>query len=120
VRIPGDWLEFRRSDRELVGWLRPLDEGWVPVDLLGRDAAPAPLDLDRAEALLDERGLSFLAERWLLDHDGTTSQVRIAEVSPDRVVVLLDDFGLASAVIPGREPVRWTLPWPAPETLRLR
>jgi hypothetical protein len=122
VIIPDDWLEFRRpSDRECIGWLRPAGDDWIPVDLLGRDASDRPLDLDAAESALDGLGLGFLAERWELEHDtGRVDAVRIVEASPDRIVVALDDYGSASAVIPGREPVRWTLPWPAPAGLRLR
>jgi hypothetical protein len=118
--VPADWLEFRRSDRELVGWLRPDGEGWRPVDLLGRDAAPVPLELERAESVLDERGIGFLAERWSLDLDGVAVPVRLTEVSVDRIVVTDDAFGSAAAVLPGRRRATWTLPWPAPETLRLR
>jgi hypothetical protein len=121
VIVPSDWLEYRRpGDRERIGWLRPHDDAWIPVDLLGRDIAE-PLDLDDAESRLDALGLSHLAERWSLDRGaGTVEPVRIVEVSTERVVVTPDDFGSASAVIPGRNPQYWTLPWPAPEALRLR
>jgi hypothetical protein len=120
VTVPVDWLEFRRSDRELVGWLRPEGDGWVPVDLLGRDVAPDALDLDSAEAVLDELGIGFLAERWSLEHDGRTLAVRISEVSTEEIVVLDDEYGSAAAVAPGRRRATWTLPWPAPATLRRR
>ncbi|GAA4158981.1 hypothetical protein GCM10022286_12670 [Gryllotalpicola daejeonensis] len=120
MTVPADWLEFRRSDRELVGWLRPEGEGWVPVDLLGRDAAAAPLDLDRAEAALDELGIGFLADRWEIDRDGGWAAVRISEVSADGIVVEDDEYGSASAVMPGRRRAVWHLPWPAPPTLRRR
>ncbi|GAA4185082.1 hypothetical protein GCM10022288_06600 [Gryllotalpicola kribbensis] len=120
MSVPADWLEFRRSDRELVGWLRPDGEGWMPVDLLGRDAAPAALDLDRAEGVLDELGIGFLAERWSLERDGVAVPVRLSEVSVDAIVVVDDAYGSAAVVAPGRRRATWTLPWPAPATLRRR
>ena len=51
------------------------------------------MDLDEAEATLDEVGLRLLAEDWLLqEEDGQTGEttwarVRIREVHRDRVVV---------------------------------
>lgn len=120
MTVPSDWLEFRRSDRELIGWLRPEGDGWVPVDILGRDAATVPLDLERAEGVLDELGIGFLAERWSLDLDGLAVPVRLSEVSVDAIVVVDDAYGSAAAVVPGRRRATWTLPWPAPDTLRRR
>lgn len=117
MRVPSDWIEFRRSsDRERVGWLRPDGDDWVPVDILGRDLSGGARDFDRAERDLEDLGLSHLAERWQLDGD----PVRIVEVSPDRIIVMRDDWGSASAVIPGMERGERVLPWPAPEGLQLR
>ena len=50
------------------------------------------MDLDEAEATLDEVGLRLLAEDWLLQEDesaggATWTRVRIREVHRDRVVV---------------------------------
>jgi hypothetical protein len=120
MAVPVEWVEVRRSDRELVGWLRPAGDDWVPVDLLGRDVSASSLGFARAETVLEERGLGFLAERWSLTVDDGEVAVRLSEVSTSRIIAVLDDYGSASAVTPGREPVRWVLPWPAPDELRLR
>ena len=112
--LPNDWIEHRRAaDRELVGWLRPAGEGFVAIDRLGREVTGV-VDWVTAEEALDERGLRWLADLWQLGHDdGTTTRVRIVEVSHERVVVKRDDFGAVDA-----EMRTWTLPFPAPETLR--
>lgn len=113
MSAPADWTPHRRGDGELVGWIRPEGELWVPVDLLGREVGPASEWLDAEEAL-DERGLGWLAGVWLLERgEGTPIRVRIAEVSTDGVAVDTDTFGAIDAPY---ERVR--LPWPAPATLR--
>ena len=118
---PDDWIEVRRStDRERVGWLRAEGDEWMPIDILGRDLPDGPRDWDRAERALDDLGLSFLAERWELDTPDGPIPVRIVEVSDERIVVIRDDFGAASAIIPGMARDERVLPWPAPEGLRLR
>ncbi|MCC2315570.1 hypothetical protein [Cellulomonas xiejunii] len=108
------WVEHRRSgDREVLGWVRPSGDGFVAVDRLGRDVT-GPVDWTDAEDALDERGLHWLADLWQLTReDGTVLRVRIAEVSPERVVVCVDDKGEAaiSAV------ARHELPFPAPASL---
>lgn len=45
--------------------------------------------------------------------DGATTRVRLVEVSPDRVVVKLDDFGDVSVT-----QQTWTLPFPPGDALR--
>lgn len=112
--LPEDWIEHRRDgDRELLGWIRPLDGDWVPVDRLGRTLT-TPVDWLDAEAALEARGLRWLSDLWQLTHDdGTVTRVRFAEVSSDRVVVVEDHLG---AAVPGAR--TWTLPFPAPNTLR--
>ncbi len=112
--LPQDWIEHRRpGDRELVGWVRPEDEGFVAVDRLGHDVTGI-VDWHDAEQALEERGLHWLADLWQLAlDDGRTVRVRMVEVSPERVVVKLDDFGDLRA-----ELRTWTLPFPAPATLR--
>lgn len=112
--LPEDWIEHRRADdRELLGWIRPLDGDWVPVDRLGRNLT-SPVDWIDAEAALEDHGLRWLSDLWQLTlDDGTVARVRLAEVSPDRVVVVEDVFG--AAVAGARS---WTLPFPAPDALR--
>lgn len=116
-----DWTPHRRDDGELVGWIVPSGDEWVPVDLFGR-AVSRPLDWLDAEAALEERGIRFLADVWMLERDGATPlRVRIVEVTPDRagvpgrVVVQTDDFGAIDAPV-----TRFELPWPAPVELRPR
>jgi hypothetical protein len=116
--LPADWTPHRRDDGELVGWIRPADdvgERWVPIDVLGREAAGA-LDWLDAEAALEERGIAWLGEVWMLEReDAVPLRVRLVEVNPDRVVVQTDDFGAIDAPVE-----RFVLPWPAPATLRER
>jgi len=119
--IPETWTPHRRDDGELVGWIRPDGDEWVAIDLLGRPAS-ASVDWLEAEATLEERGLAWLGEVWMLeraDHDPV--RVRLVEVTPGaageagRVVVHTDDFGDINAPVE-----RFELPWPAPGVLRLR
>jgi len=107
------WIEHRRADGERVGWMRPEGAGFVPVDLLGRDRADA-LDWLAAEELLDELGIGYLAEPYLLERaDAAPLRVRIVEVSPHGIRVKLDDFG---AIDGPRQ--YFELGWPMPPELR--
>lgn len=112
--LPAEWIAHRRpGDRELVGWLRPDGEGFVAIDRLGREVTGV-VDWTDGEQALEEHGLRWLADLWELEHDdGTTSRVRLVEVTPDRVVVKRDDFGAVGAA-----QVTWTLPFPPPTALR--
>lgn len=128
--IPADWTPHRRDDGELVGWIRPEGEHWVPVDLLGRPAS-GPVDWLDAEVALEERGLSWLADIWMLERDEPADsaepaysaplRVKLVEVTPGRVgepghiIVQTDDFGAIDVPVQ-----RIELPWPAPPTLRPR
>jgi hypothetical protein len=114
--VPATWLERRRaSDRERVGWLREEGDGWVAVDLLGRDVTE-PVARDRAETVLDELGIGYLADKWeLVLDDATVEPVRLVEVTPDRIVVKTEDYGAIEAPVVVRE-----LPWPVPPALRPR
>jgi hypothetical protein len=105
----------RPDDREVLGWLRPEGDDWVPVSLLGRDLT-GPLDWTAAEEALEDAGLTWLADVWTLEQDGDRPlRVRLVEVTPERVVVQTDDFGAVDAVVE-----RHVLPWPAPPRLRPR
>lgn len=115
--LPSDWIEHRRGDGELVGWMVADGEGFRVHDLLGRELTGEPIDWLEAEELLDDLGIGYLAERWTLRlPDGTRRPVRIAEASPRGVTVVADEFGAASAV--GADLDRYRLPFPAPAELQ--
>jgi hypothetical protein len=111
---PETWIEHRRpGDRERLGWIRPEGEGFVAVDALGRDLTGA-VDWLSAEEALEERGLHWLADLWQLElADGGIERVRIVEVTPEHVVVKVDDFGAVDVVTRS-----YTLAFPAPDALR--
>ena len=110
-----DWIEHRRGDGERVGWMRPQGDGFVAVDLLGRDVTDEVDWLD-AEETLDALGIAYLAEPYLMDRlDAGPLRVRIVEVSPAGIRVKEDDFGDMSG--PARP--RFDLPWPIPRELRI-
>ena len=107
-----DFIEHRRADGELVGWLRPEGEGFVPIDLLGRELG-GPVDWLDGEELLEERGIRYLADPYVLRlDDGTELRVRLTEVSTRRIVVKQDDFGDITATLRAYE-----LAWPMPAEL---
>lgn len=114
--IPADWIPHTRGgDGEILGWIRMEGDDFVPVDRLGRDVGHA-VAWDEAEETLERLGLSWLAEPWMLDLDGSgPRQVRIVEVRPDAVLVKQEDYGDI-----GFSPERRTLPFPAPEALVMR
>lgn len=108
-----DWIEHRRGDGELVGWMRPSGEGFVVVDLLGRDIS-GELDWLAAEELLDATGIGYLADPFELRlDDGSWMRVRITEVSGETVRVKRDDFG--DITVPLRE---WEVAFPPGDELR--
>lgn len=117
--LPADWIPHRRTDGELLGWIRPEGERWVAVDVLGRVASDAVEWLE-AEDALEAVGLAWLADAWMLEGESDEPlRVRFVEVTPPaadagRIVVKVDDFGDMQ-----RPPAeRFTLPWPAPARLR--
>ena len=109
-----DWIEHRRAqDGERIGWMRPEGDGFVVIDLLGRERSGA-LDWLAAEELLDELGLGYLADPYLLRlESGEERRVRITEVAVDRIRVH-EDFGGAIDA----PQIEYALPFPVPGTLR--
>ena len=78
---------LRALDGEHVGYIHVTEDGgFVPFDLLHRQRGEA-LELDEAEALLDELGLRMLIEDWWLDLDGERIKVLIKEIRRDTVSV---------------------------------
>lgn len=111
-----DWIEHRRSDGERIGWIRVTGEQFVAVDALGRPVTER-VDWLEAEEALEERGLGFLADPWLLDlPDGASVRVQIVEASTDHIRVREDDFGAAAVV--GAHMREHMLDFPAPAALR--
>ncbi|WP_019180100.1 hypothetical protein [Microbacterium yannicii] len=116
--LPADWIEHRRADGEVVGWIVPDGEGFRVHDLLGRERTPGsgnraaePLEWLAAEELLEELGIGYLADRWTLRlPDGSERPVRISEASPRGITVVADEFGAASAVGGVLERFRLTFP----------
>lgn len=92
--MEADWIEHRRSDdRERVGWIKPVSEGFVAIDLLGRRRTDV-VDWMLAEETLDALGLGYLADPHELRlDDGSWLRVRIAEVSSVSIKVKKDDWG---------------------------
>lgn len=120
--IPSDWTPYYRlDDGELIGYLRPETEtpdAVTPVTLFGHPLADEPGEQWWAEQVLEDLGLSYLAERWELQRpDGGTSRVVITECSPDRVVVKLAEFAQVVGDIPDDLNQQWELSVP---TDRLR
>lgn len=111
--VPGDWIEHRRArDRELVGWIRPEGDAWVAMSVVGHAVSEA-VEWSVAEQVLDELGLTWLADVWTLDTADGPKRVRIVQVAPDGIVVETDNFGAIDVPTD-----RFDLPWPAPPSLR--
>lgn len=93
--IPAEWEPYHRDDGELIGYLVAEDETHVmPVNLVGHPIGEA-MDRFAAEQLLEEAGLSYLAEPWWLrNDDGSERRVVIIEIDADRVTVGDADFAL--------------------------
>jgi len=108
-----EWIEHRRGDGELVGWMSPQGDRFVPIDLLGRELSQS-LDWFEAEKLLDETGIGYLADAYELQlDDGHWLRVRVVEVSADRILVKKEDWGDM-----GASQLHYTVAWPIPDTLR--
>jgi hypothetical protein len=95
--IPQSWIEYRREDGELLGYLRPAEGAagrYVPVTVFGYALGCAG-DESEAQQVLDAIGLSYLADRWSLTLDGRGEpiSVQIVEASPQQVLVRNVDYG---------------------------
>ncbi|MEO8093469.1 MAG: hypothetical protein ABI632_00920 [Pseudolysinimonas sp.] len=88
------WIEHRRGpDGELLGWMKPSGDGFVAIDLLGRDVTGV-VEWIEAEHLLDELGIAYLAEPYeLLLDSGTWLRVRVTELSAREIRVKKEDWG---------------------------
>ncbi|WP_139417656.1 hypothetical protein [Agromyces laixinhei] len=113
MAIAADWIEHRRGDGELLGWMRPDGEGFVVIDLLGRPLTDA-VDWLSAEETLEATGIGYLAELYELRlDDGRWIRVRITEASSTVLRVKNDDFGAIDVPT-----VEYELPFPIDDRLR--
>jgi hypothetical protein len=112
--VDTNWIEHRRSgDSEILGWMRPEDDGFVVIDRLGRERTGV-VDWFTAEETLDELGIGYLADKYELQlESGTWLRVRIVEVLPDAIRVKKDDFGDMTA-----PHLFYSVGFPMPDTLR--
>jgi hypothetical protein len=111
--VPTEWIEHRRGDRELLGWLRPEGDGFVAIDLLGRTVTEI-VDWLEGEEALEALGIGYLADPYELRlSDGEWLRARILEVSGELIRVKKEDGGAIDA--PREE---YTLPFPLPPELR--
>lgn len=112
--MPEDWIEHRRGiDGEILGWMRPDGDGFVVIDLLGRERSDA-LDWLDAEELLEQLGIGYLADAYELRlESGAWLRVRLAEVSSHRIRVKKDDWGDMTA-----PQLFYDLPFPPGDVLR--
>lgn len=73
--------------------MKAVDDGFVAIDLLGC-ARTDVVDWLRAEEVLDELGLGYLADPYeLLLENGSWLRVRIAEVSTETIRLKKEDWG---------------------------
>ena len=111
--VAPDWIEHRRGDGELLGWMRPDGDGFVAVDLLGRSLTDA-VDWLTAEETLEATGIGYLAGPFeLLLDDRRWLRVRIIEVSSDAIRVKREDGGDINVPM-----LDFTLPFPVSDRLR--
>jgi hypothetical protein len=111
-----DWIEHRRGlDGERLGWMKPVDDGFVVIDLLGREITGV-LDWLDAEQTLDDLGIGYLADIYELQLEtGEWLRVRLVEVTTAEIRVKKDDFGDMTA-----PQLYYTVANPMPATLRPR
>lgn len=112
MSAPSHWIEHRRGDGELLGWMDQEDDDFVAIDLLGRRVTGA-VDWLTAEEHLDALGIGYLADPFELRlDDGRWLQVRITEVSTETIRVKKDDWGDIGASL-----VEYTVLFPLPDGL---
>jgi hypothetical protein len=93
--IPADWEPHHRDDGELIGYLAAGERDLVvPINLVGHPIGEA-MERFAAEDMLEDAGLSYLAEPWMLRRDdGSEQRVVIVEVDANHVVVTDAQFAL--------------------------
>lgn len=99
----------RGTDREIVGYLDPLDVKYSqvqPRSVLGHPVGEA-CDFVTGEDRLLEHGISEMAEHWRLTHPDLPNALAILEVSADGIVVA--DALATKALVPTE---RYRVAWP--------
>jgi hypothetical protein len=113
--VPTDWIEHRRGDGELLGWMRQHGDGFVAIDLLGRELTDV-VDWLAAEETLDATGIGYLADPFELQlDDGHWLRVRLTDISVDAIRAKKEDWGDMNA-----PQVYYSLPFPIGDKLRPR
>jgi hypothetical protein len=109
-----DWIQHRRgADGELLGWMLPVDDGFVAIDLLGRRHTEV-VDWLTAEETLEAMGIGYLADPYELRLDsGDWLRVRITEASTQGITVKKDDWGAIDS-----PQLLYTLAFPITDELR--
>lgn len=106
-----DWIDYRRDDGELLGWICPHDDDFIAIDRLGR-LTTGVVDWLEAEEALEAIGLGYLADTFDLDQpNDEPMRVKILEVGTDRITVKEESFGVTIG-----PPI--SLPFPAPPELK--
>lgn len=113
--MPTDWIEHQRGDGELLGWMRATSDGFVAIDLLGRELTDV-VDWLTAEETLDDTGIGYLADPFELRlDDGRWLRVRLTEVSAEAIRAKKEDWGDMTS-----SPVYYTVEFPVGDRLRPR
>jgi len=114
--MTADLIPHRRGlDGELLGWMKPVGDHFVAIDLLGRQITD-PVDWLVAEETLDDLGIGYLADIYELQlENGDWLRVRLVEVTEREIRVKKDDFGDMTA-----EQVYYVVGNPMPQALRPR
>lgn len=113
--IASSWAPYyREDDGELLRYLVPDGELFIPVTLFGYELGEAADEYD-ASQILESIGLSYLADTWVLtipDRDEPIN-VQIVEASPEALKVKSVDYGW-------EQDYGTIIELPVPETGRLR
>ncbi|MFT8787277.1 MAG: hypothetical protein ABF806_01795 [Bifidobacterium psychraerophilum] len=114
--MQANWVEYRRdSDGERLGWIIDEEQSYTAVDLLGERRFTTN-DWLKAEQYLNNLGLAYLSERYeLRTKSGEWVPVRIVGLSPNEILVKIEDFGALEMPM-----TTYHLPFPKPQQLRLR
>ena len=93
--IPSIWVPYyREDDGELLGYLVPEGEMFIPVTVFGYRLGD-PVDEYDASQVLESIGLSYLADTWVLSIENRDEpiNVQIVEASPKALRVKSVDYG---------------------------